>query len=504
MLVRTHFVPCLAVLLLAPRLAARDETPGAPPAPAAPPVASASTDGSAAAALPEDESPAVTLEQKTLKTLFKNLRFDEDWSALKDPETQTDHWFPGMKYVEMTDGSYASFGGQVRARWAAEQNRNLKGGVVPHNNDYELLRMRLHGDFHIENVARVFVELISAHILDRDAPPAPSDRNQLDFENLFVELLGDGYVLRGGRFEMSYGAQRLVGSGDWANIRRQFEGVLARIKSGDWSTDIFMTSPMVVNDDHKDKANTSRDFEGVYSTLKIDANTGLDLYGLRFDEDGHAFTDSNGSLGGQDCRTVGARYWGKQDAMDYEAEVGHQFGNFGSDGIDASMATARAGWTLESECKPRVGIDLDWASGDSDPTDGTRETWNQLFASTHPFFGYLDLIGRQNIISVMPSVSCKVGDTATFRASYSDFHLANDHDSLYGTNGAPVLTDATGKSGNNVGSEVDLTLAWTPPATAPHGEVLVGYSVFSPDRFVERLGDGQSANMLYLQYVFTF
>jgi hypothetical protein len=48
------------------------------------------------------------------------------------------------------------------------------------------------------------------------------------------------------------------------------------------------------------------------------------------------------------------------------------------------MWTARGGHTFSNlPGSPRVGLDIDVASGDSDPTDGTMETFNHLFPLGH-------------------------------------------------------------------------------------------------------------------------
>ena len=65
---------------------------------------------------PQETPPADQPPPKFYKSVFKNLRFEEDWSALKDPEMETDHWMPGLKMIELDgEGDWtASFGGQMR------------------------------------------------------------------------------------------------------------------------------------------------------------------------------------------------------------------------------------------------------------------------------------------------------------------------------------------------------------------------------------------------------
>src|SRR3989441_8644827 len=63
------------------------------------------------------------------------------------------------------------------------------------------------------------------------------------------------------------------------------------------------------------------------------------------------------------------------------------------------MATAVVGYSLPvPRLSPRVYLEFDYASGDKKP-GGDVGTFNQLFPNAHSFLGYIDYIGRQNIIS---------------------------------------------------------------------------------------------------------
>ena len=53
-------------------------------------------------------------DKTMIKTMFKGLRFQEDWRGLKDPEAETDHWVPGLKQIELAKDWDLSVGGQVR------------------------------------------------------------------------------------------------------------------------------------------------------------------------------------------------------------------------------------------------------------------------------------------------------------------------------------------------------------------------------------------------------
>jgi len=456
--------------------------------------------------------PAQTPPEKFLKTSFKNLRFEEDWRALKDPEMKTDHWMPGLKLIELDgDGDWtATFGGQLRYQWKSEQNRNLLGGPVPHNNDFNLLRVRLNGEVRYKDSFRAYVEMIDAGIHGNEGPPLAIDKQNPDFLNAFIEYPGKEFLARLGRFEMSYGAQRLISPLDWANTRRTFEGGLVRAVNSDVTTDLFVTKSVDVDAHDLDNVNEDRFFSGVYNTWKIAEGRGLDFYLLALnDDDDPPFTTPAGGppTADTDTYTLGARYFGKTAGFDYEAEAAKQGGNHNGLDVNAYMWTVVGGYTLaDVTMTPRFAIDVDYASGDSNATDGDYETFNQLFPLAHAYFGYIDLIGRQNIVQVMPSMTLKTTSTTTFRASYSDFHLADESDFLYNASGAvsPGQSAATLNTGDDVGDEVDLTLGWKPTFMAPHGEFLFGYSWFEPGSFVNGFGSGDDTNLMYAQYLFTF
>ena len=67
--------------------------------------------------------------------------------------------------------------------------------------------------------------------------------------------------------------------------------------------------------------------------------------------------------------------------------------------IGAGMFTAVLGYTFPvKDLSPRAYFEFDYASGDKKPGGGVG-TFNQLYPNGHSYLGYIDYIGRQNIIS---------------------------------------------------------------------------------------------------------
>ncbi len=441
------------------------------------------------------------------RAILHNLRFAEDWSALKAPDATTDHWWPESKTIALDDEGEVTLvsGGQLRLRYESQDNKNLRG-TVPGNNDFILMRARLYGDLRLSNGMRLFVEGLSADIHGNDAPPTAIDRNNPDLLNAFVDLPAGDSIVRLGRSELQYGAQRLISPLEWGNTRRTFQGAVVKTPTADGSFDVIVVRPVIIDPRDDDGANASRWFGGVYATRKLSGGDGLDLYALALTEDENILVGQAGMPpGDSEVYTFGTRWWGKRDAWDFELEAAHQRGARADSSIGAFMGTARAGFTIaDAPGSPRLGVDLDWASGDDDPTDSQVGTFNQLFPLGHAWLGYLDLVGRQNIFAIMPNATFKTSPETSFRVSWTAFRLDEKTDALYNAGGAPTLVDPTGASGDDVGREIDLTLTWLPAWMAPHGEILFGYSTFSPGHFVETLGDGKRADLIYVQFQFTF
>jgi len=477
---------------------------------AAPAVAGdeAAAPDAAAAETPTAAELASMPDTKMVKTQFKAMRFQEDWRALKEPGAETDHWFPAIKQIELAKDWDLSVGGQVRYQNKTEENRNLLG-TFPGKNEFSLLRLRLHGDLRIQDDARIFVELLDAGIHGNaagDPPPGAGDRNNADLLNAFIELIGGPeFRIKFGRTQMQYGVSRVIDYSEWPNVSRTFEGGVATLKNGNNSTDVFVVHPVVVNPRGKDHPDLSRYLSGAYSSWKLDETHTADAYLIHFHEADPTVLNGAGNLGTFNYLTMGGRYAGKEDAFDWDGELALQRGFFSGDNLRTWMASIFTGYTLASAPgSPRLGLDVEGASGDDNSTDGQKQTYQQLFPSGHMYFGYIDLVGRQNIIDVSPNARWKLGDTAWFRAAWHDFNLNNDSDSLYNASGAATFTDPNGGSGNHVGQEVDLTLGWNPPWLAPHGAFQFGYCYFSPGNFVSHLGDGNRAKLLFAQFSFTF
>src|SRR5262249_34339635 len=133
------------------------------------------------------------------------------------------------KYIALNPddpASYLSLGGELRERY---EHYTHPGFGVPHQpqyDDYVIQRITLHADLHANDYLRVFVQGISGLQFGGTRDKAPTNQNPVDLQQGFLDLrlhagaAGDSsyLVVRGGRFEMSYGAGRLVATRAGPNI----------------------------------------------------------------------------------------------------------------------------------------------------------------------------------------------------------------------------------------------------------------------------------------------
>ncbi|MEM9415079.1 MAG: alginate export family protein [Planctomycetota bacterium] len=420
-------------------------------------------------------------------------RHVEDWSSF-DPAAEDAGWLydtlDDLKHIDLTDDAnvWLSIGGSARLRYEHFENF----GFGPANDDgFLLTRVRLHGDLHIGENFRVFVEGKSAFSTDRNLPGMQRtlDNDELALQQAFADFTfdwgDDGTVtLRAGRQQLLFGKQRLVSPLVWSNTMRAWDGVSAIVNTGGWTYHAFWTQFAPVRKYDSNRSDRHTQFFGLYASGLFCEDCGMkaDFYFLGLDQDDPTNT-YNGTTGAERRYTVGARLFGKinDTGWDYDVEAAYQFGDVGSADINAWMFAGELGYAYGDDWKTRVFVGFDYASGDDTPGDGDVETFNQLFPLGHAYLGYIDVVGRQNIMDFSVGVSAKPMDKLTVRAALHVFWRASDNDALYNAGGGVVR--GGGLAGSSyVGTELDLTAKYKIDG---HTTLLVGYSHFFAGDFVE-------------------
>lgn len=427
--------------------------------------------------------------------------FDADFRYLDDPKNTQHDIFDPIHRVHIHDDWLWSTGGQVWWRMMNETNSRLQNK----DNNYNLYRLRAYGDLWYQDKFRVYVEFIDAQTRDQDLPPQIIDRNFGDLLNAFVDIkLNDcpdtPTYLRVGRQELYYGSQRLISALDWANTRRTFQGVRTFRTTENFDVDLFWVQPVVPNAERFDSVDNNQNFAGAWTTYRPQKGQSIDMYWLWLDN-----TSKITQLGivraPYNVHTLGTRYLGDKKGWLWDVEPMLQLGERGGNDIFAGSLSVGGGKNWKDHAlNPTFWLYFDYASGDRSPNHGSFTTFNQLFPFGHYYFGWADLIGRQNINDLNAHVYLWPTDWIQVWGQYHHFWLDSRFDALYNAAGNASRRSDTGAAGNAVGDEFDLIANFT---LSQHSNIQLGYCYFLSGNFVQGTGaGGDTASLLYAMYNF--
>jgi|GEM_PF-372443 len=352
-----------------------------------------------------------------------------------------------------------------------------------------------------------------------------------------------------GRQELVYGDQRQVGAFAWNNNGRSFDAAKGRYQSKYFGVDAF-TGGVVYNDNYNfDKSHLSNDhFSGLYFNLtNIHGVTDKQivetyLYNHNVDRDSTT-EDWNGVAAPfrqpfiQDLYTAGLRIKSKPGAYgpwDYSVELMYQFGtinnrNAAGNAIvpvnsPATIASAKeleqqayaailqAGYTwTESPYQPRLALIYSYGSGDKNANDGQCNTFQNQYATTHMFYGYMDLNSLQNLSDIRLAYTIKPRSNVTMALEGHLQYLDSTSDYWYNVGGVPrtggtVPNNHNGYSrsntySNQLGQEIDFITSWSP---VPYMNFEAGVAHYFRGDYVKEsfssaVGGSQDASYTYVQ-----
>jgi hypothetical protein len=334
-------------------------------------------------------------------------RWQEDWSVLADPRVKREP-FDALKYIPLspTDPeTYLSFGLNIRERY--EGNDAAQFGVkgFPSQN-YLLSRTEIHGDLRVAGQLQVFVQLQS------DFAPwktriMPADQNRLDLEQAFAALtepVGNGILrLRIGRQQFAFDLQRFISVRDGPNVRQSYDAVWADYEIGKWRIISFYSRPVVTRDLYAfdDYSSDKLTLTGFRVERQLTATTSIASYYTHYTAaNTHYLT-----VGGSERRNnFDINFSGAAGHLDWEAETMIQIGQVVTDNVFAWAVGSLAGYTFNAPWAPRLGIQVDAASGDSNPHDHTLGTFNPMFPNGY-YVGLSGYTAEVNYIQVKPSIT---------------------------------------------------------------------------------------------------
>ena len=313
----------------------------------------------------------------------------------------------------------------------------------------------------------------------------------------------EGFSAKLGRQVFLYGDERLVGPLEWANQGRTFDAIKLRYAEEKWWIEAFASSVVKFRDgsfnesDWLDSAMRDQTFSGLYfSTTALGKQT-TDLYVFHLDESYAAGDTEFFTLGTRMKSTPGAF-----NGWDYETEMAFQTGDVRGRDLSSFAGHWGGGYTFANHAwKPRVGIEYNYATGDSNAADGDVETFQNLFPTNHKFYGYMDVFAWQNLHNVALSASATPTKKLKVQLDYQLFWLADTSDGWYRANGTTLVRPITPGADSFAGSEVDLTLIYK---ANKNFTLQAGYSHFFAGGYLGDAGSGaqDDADFAYIQAQF--
>jgi hypothetical protein len=395
---------------------------------------------------------------------YEQLRYEEDYSYLLNRTCRTDPW-DIIKYISLSEKGdwFFSLGGEVRERY--EYFDNYKWGQGPQSkNGYILQRYMLHADFHLGQHFRIFGQLKSGLEDGRDGGPRPTDRDQFDAHQAFLDLstgIGNSrsLTLRAGRQEMDYGSSRLISVREGPNVRQSFDGLRLILNAGSWQVDGFVVRPVETSEGvFDDSSDSERLLWGLYAVAPLPIVLGgkVDLYFLKFDRQEAEFAQGTAD---EQRSSVGMRVWSREQPLDYNFEFVFQWGSFGRGEIRAWMVASDTGYTFRNwPLRPRIGLKADIASGDSDPNDRDLQTFNAMFFRGE-YFNRTQMLGPANVEDLHPSLKINFNEKISFNVDWGFFWRQSLDDGIYGVAGNPVRSGLSSRA-SYIGSALSAEAVW--------------------------------------------
>jgi len=425
--------------------------------------------------------------------------FETDFRYVDDPKQSPD-FLEKLHRIHLGDNWLFGTGGQAWWRHMREISSRFTGRI----NDYDLWRVRTYGDLWYRDSFRIYAEFISANTVSQDLAPLRIDEDRADLQNLFIDVkIGEidcrPVYLRVGRQEMLLGSQRAISPPDWANTRRTFQGVRSTHQGEKFDFDLFWVQPIVPDTTHFNSVDHNQNFYGAWFTYRPQKGTFVDLYYLFLDNANNT-TALGLTTAPTSVHTLGARYTGDHCQFLWDFEGMLQLGQRDGQSIRAGNVSAGLGYNFANvPMNPTVWGYYDWATGDPSPNSADYNTYNQLFPFGHYYFGWLDLVGRQNIRDLNAHLYLYPAKWLSFNVQYHIFNLDRASDALYNVAGAPSRVSLKGAAGGRVGQELDLILNIH---VGKHSDVLLGYSRLNPGDFISNTGSGRTPELYYLMYNF--
>ena len=411
-------------------------------------------------------------------------------------------------------------GGFMEMRFEHRVNHNMQHPVDGPTHDspiflYTFLNAALENK---DKNVKMFFEGYNTHSSNYESTWNPHENVELDIFQAWLE-----YKFQGSPWSVKIGRQappklgdaRLVGPPaywrwtvpDGITIQRITKEMETTILA--YSTNTFVG----VNDDKQNYASELRPTNsmiwGIYNTWKLPNKYEFDLYNLNrnsFNEEPYV-SGSDGVEGrlenyGFGSRLRGPIYSNKDvGTWAWGTEGTLQVGRWGGGTLLSYMFHADTSWEWAKPWKPKVSLFTNVASGTQDPTSNSYNRFDSLLGPSHYGYGMTDMFRLANLNEVGVSFQVKPTEKTTVLTGLHQFWLNSASDAWIAADQRVIAWDKSGKSGNDLGQEINLLVQHKINA---HWSMEAGAAYLFTGEFGANTGHGANSSIVYFDQSFSF
>ena len=430
------------------------------------------------------------------------LRAEESYIFLKDAEADQILLQP-LKFVPLDKEAkiYLTFGGEYRPRVEHFTNRDY----TSFSETYYSQRLSLHTSVSLGPRIRLFGEVYHGLTSGEDRL---FEDEAIDLHQGFLELVlsqksNSSITMRLGRQEIGYGVSRLIGIREGPNMRRSFDLAKLHFKKDKRSINLIYGKELSYGFDAFD--NASNIFEsdaqnpslwGVYVQDNVVGRIGnLDFYYFGFNSNRAQFNDV---VGEETRHSIGIRSYGQIGRYSFNTEFIYQFGDIGRSTISAfNLETDWKYQLTEGGWKPKLGIKLDFSSGDRTIGDDKIQTFNPLFVNP-ALYSLAGVNTPANLSSFHPNFTVYPLSGFSIFIDYALFYRTSSSDGLY-TPPRFLLREANGLDEKHIGDVLGLQVQYEINRNISFD---LRSSYFIAGKFIKASGD--SENTFYIAPTMNF
>ena len=391
--------------------------------------------------------------------------------------------------------------GEFRERVEGFEN---SGFTADRDDAYALSRVRLNATITASKSLSFQANVQDARVANKEVGPTTAPfRGPFDLRTAFADI-GDAKAPIGarlGRQELAFGEQRLLGHLAWVNTGRTWDAarVILRVKS--WQADVFGASLVRSLPDEFDKSGNGNRLAGVYaSSARVIPQAALEPY-VFWRRDVNLRSELT-AVGNLSQTTMGMRVAGKLPArLDYGVEMAMQRGSLAADSVNAWAGHWQIRESLPGAGAVKLTSEYNFATGDDNPTDGRRQTFDQLYPTGHDKLGLADQVGWRNVHHLREGFEFSPIKATPISLNYHSWWLAEKTDGLYAASGALLARVPGGAADSHVGQELDVQVS---RALTPQIQLAAGYAHMFTGAFLEQATPGASYSAPYVMVTYVF